>query len=151
MATFVRERPAYLFRQGRPVVPQFEVDEALYRRYDPRHRQGHRLLPAALSPFPLSVNRGGRFSRPEDVLFPDKFDWGIASFKVKDVPEWLAPDSGEPDRYDFRLRHTPKEDNYAHSEVCSFKNGCFDRNVNPQKTVRKQFRLILSEKIVLVR
>ncbi len=150
MAIFGRERPAYLLRQGRPIVPEFEADEALYRRYDPLHRQGDRLLPAALSGFPLSVNRG-QFSRPEDVLLPDKSGWGIASFKVKHVPERLAPDSEQPDRYDFRLRDAPEEDNYAHSEVCSFKDGCFDRNVDPPPAVRKKFRLILSERVVLVR
>jgi len=150
VATFGRERPTYLLRQGRPIVPEFEAGESLYRRYHPSHRVGNRLLWAALRPFPLSVNRG-RFSQPEDVLLPDKFGWGIASFKVKDVPEWLAAASKDPDRYDFRLRHAPEEDNYAHSKVCSFKNGCFGRNENPPKAVRKQFRLILSERIVLVR
>ena len=132
------------------MVPQFEPGEHLYRRYDPlHHRRGDRLLPAALQSFPLSVNRG-RFSQPEDVLFPDNFGWGIASFKVMDVPEWLAPESGEPDRYDFRVTHAPEEDNYAHSEVCSFKNGCFDLDVNPPRAVRKRFRLILCERIVLM-
>ena len=94
------------------------------------------------------MNRG-KYSEPEDVLIPSFERWGIASFQVRDIPRELV--SGGGLKFEYRVAHIPKEDNYAHSEVRAHKNGKYDPGMKVSLTVKKQFRQLLSDRAVLVK
>ena len=96
----------------------------------------------------FSVNRE-KYSRPEDVLRPNWPDYGIASFRVMDVPESLVHEQ-TGHQFDFRVEHVPEPDNYAHSEVRTYEGGQRARR-EPSKAVRLRFRAILQQRIILIR
>lgn len=146
MSSSTDNRPERMYRAGRPVDMNFDDNENLYNRFKKEFLAEGRFLPAGIKFPDWSVNRE-KYSEPEDVLIPDYLEWGIAQFKVSDVPAKLAS-SGDI-KYDFKVEHDPEEDNYSHSEVRSYKNGIHTRKIEVNKNVKKIFRQILSEKIVI--
>jgi hypothetical protein len=135
-----------MFRRDRPVDENFDVAEALYYRCQAQHVDGHQLLPEAIR-FPnFSVNRS-KYSEPEDVLIPSYHNWGIATFGVRDLPEPESTD--EKTEYEWQVVHDPLEDNYAHSEVRTFKNRTYSEDLKVPTTIKKKFRQILSERIII--
>lgn len=135
--------PERLLRQGRIVDRQFDSSERLYHRCQLRHIDSERLLPEAIR-FPnFSVNRS-KYSEPEDVLLPNYQDWGIAAFEVIDIPESQSTDTNT--EYSWRVEHDPLDENYAHSEVRTFKNSVYTENLKVPTTIKKEFRQILSDR-----
>jgi hypothetical protein len=131
-----------MYRRGRPVVPDFDADEELYRRCLNEHADSGHLLPAAIGFRNWSVNRQ-RFSEPGDVLIPDWPDWGVAAFQVSHVlPAMQLP--GGP-QYTFRAEHVPDEDNYAHSEIRTYKDGVPPPKPEPPQEIKKKFRQLISD------
>src|SRR5437867_181087 len=102
------EVPPRLLRRGRPVDPDFDPDEDLYRACTREEVHVDRLLPERISFRDWSLNRG-KYSDPTDVLI-GRDGFGIATFKARDVPARLNSQSGIA--FDFRLEHAPQEDNY---------------------------------------
>lgn len=146
------DRPREMFRNGRPLDPVFEPTEDLYLRCSAEHvdvEQKH-ALPLAVTFTNQSVNRG-KYSKPEWVLVPRWFDWGIAAFTVQDVPESLSSEGKV--RYDFKVEHDPLEDNYAHSEIRTYKGGRYEPDAGKKvtKQVKLRFRTSLCEKARLIR
>jgi hypothetical protein len=137
-----------MYRSGRPVDMNFDDNENLYNRFRKEYLAEGKFLPTGIKFPDWSVNRE-KYSEPEDVLIPDFHEWGIAQFKVGDVPDTL-PSPGDI-KFDFKVEHDPVEDNYSHSEVRSYKNGQHTRKIEVNRTVKKTFRQILSEKIVIVK
>jgi hypothetical protein len=127
------------------IDPYFEPNEALYRRMQPN---SYPITPATMQKlivFPdCSVNRS-KYSQPEDVLKPEYFHWGILEFFVQDVPNKLQ--DGESIS-NFEVVHCPLEDNYAHSEIRSFKGGILKE---PSKTLKTRFRDEIAKKARVVR
>ena len=144
------DRPREMFRNGRPVDPDFEPEEELYLRCLPDQVDGQYLLPTAIKFTNQSVNRG-RYSKPEWVLIPDWLHLGIASFEVRDVPP--TPESLGDVRYEFKVEHDPFEDNYAHSEIRTYKNGVYEpgagKKVNSK--VKQRFRAIVCDRARILR
>lgn len=141
-----------MFRRGRPVDPVFDAEETLYRRCLPGEVQGQRLLPAAIK-FPgWSVNRE-KYSDPDDVLIPNYQEYGVAGFRVKDIPESLRSPAPGNVLFEFGVEHVPEEDNYAHSEIRTYKDGHYDpslsKKINAQ--VKKEFRQLLSDRTFVIR
>lgn len=111
------------------------------------HVDGTKLLAQAISFRNWSVNRQ-KYSEPEDVLVPDWPDWGIAAFRVADIP--LSLESASGSRFDFRVEHVPLEENYAHSEIRTYKNGLYVENPDPPQTIKKKFRQMLSDRSTIL-
>ena len=134
---------------GAAIDPDFPPSEELYLRLKTVLRDN---TPAILGQlrFPdFSVNRQ-RYSDPADVLKPSWPDWGIVSFTVADIPGPVESPPPAADEFEFRAEHVPVPGNYAHSEVCSYKNGKrADRR--PPRTVRLSFRIALWERLDVVR
>ncbi len=136
-------RPERMYRRGRPVDPIFAPSEDLYYRCQLEHVLENRLLPTALRFPDFSVNRA-KYSQPEDVLVPSYVLWGIAAFKVEDLPSERQSDANT--FYTWNVVHDPNEDNYAHSEVRTYKNGHYGKDLNVSKMIKKEFRQILSDR-----
>ena len=97
----------------------------------------------------MSVNRS-KYSEPGDVLYslyPKYIDWGVAEFRVEDLPASL--ESEDESVFEWKVEHAPEEGNYAHSEVRTYRNGIYSRGLDPPKLVKKRFRLIMSDRIKL--
>ena len=141
------EVPGTLLRRGRPVDPVFERGEPLYRRLRAFDVDADgRVEPTSLESPDFSVNRG-KYSEPGDVILLHP-RCGIASFLVVDVPELLV--SGDDVEYRFAVEHDPLDDNYAHSEVRTYRGR---RRLAPKKapkSVRTRFRLALAAKMKIL-
>ncbi len=142
------ELPERLLSKGRPVDPVFDPEEYLYRRLraldiDPDGR----IEPTSLESPDFSVNRS-KYCEPEDVILPHP-SCGIASFTVVDIPESFR--SVENIEYRFSIEHDPLEDNYAHSEIRSYKDGQRLAPKKPPKSIRTRFRLALASRMDILR
>jgi hypothetical protein len=129
------EIPEHLLRRGRPVDPEFSPSELLFRAVARKDLTAEGFL----------VNRG-KYSESNDVILL-RPSHGIAAFEVQDVPEEL---DGPEGAYRFKVEHAPEEDNYAHSEVRTYKEG--QRHPQkPPRTLRTLFRLQLSARVRLLK
>lgn len=151
------DRVSRMSRQDRPIDSDFQTTEFLYRRcvakdIDPQYPD--RLYPDQIAFYPnWSVNRE-KYSEWDDVLYPDHIDCGVARFRMKDVPARLESEGGI--WFHWEIRHQPLEDNYAHSEVWSFKDMIHipnddNQNVKLPVLVKKRFRQLLSERAKVIR
>ena len=140
-----------MLRNGRPPDPHFELDDSLYRGFRADEVINGRLIPERIKFYPrMSVNRG-KYSEPGDFLYveyPKYRDCGVAECKVADIPGRLVSEGGPV--YEWRLEHTPLEDNYAHSEIVTFKDGIHTLTLDPPKHIKKTVRQILSDRLVVV-
>jgi hypothetical protein len=143
----VPDLPARMYRNGRPVDPNFDHDENLYRRCKGDQIDGDRLARDAIGFPDWSVNRA-RYSEPGDALLPDWPDWGVVRFTVGSVPPRITSPGGPV--FEFRVEHVPEDRNYAHSEVRSYKNGQHSRKLDVPKTVKVEFRQRLSEQTTVI-
>jgi hypothetical protein len=150
VSSFKIDRPDRMYRSGRSLDQVFDESELLYNRCLAEHIEEERLLATAIRFPDWSVNRA-KYSEPEDVLIPDYLDWGIAAFEVGNVPKSLTSPAPGNVKYDFRVAHDPVEDNYSHSEVRTYKDEHHEKKLDVNKTVKKLFRQILSEKTVIIR
>ncbi|MGI8638885.1 MAG: hypothetical protein ACR2MG_02910 [Pyrinomonadaceae bacterium] len=148
---------------GRPTIKDFEPNESLYFRFSSEHFPDETRLPVAAIRFPdFSVNAGS-LSQPSDVLIPHWINLGIAELKVSAIPLPLRSDDKNDEReFSFKACHDPIDEthpayskqqfeNYAHTEIRAFlENEHFKKD--PPKSVRKKFRLILSDatKIIII-
>jgi|SRR5450755_3611733 hypothetical protein len=133
-------------RNGRPEDPVFEGSEKLFRRYKSEHIVNGSFTGVGLSfKNPPSVNRN-KYSEPQDVLFSetDEFaNWGVVSLRVREIPSSLPLDNP---RYKVSSKHTPLEDNYAHSELhCEGIEAA--GYLEPAPGVRKILRATLGQRI----
>ncbi len=145
-----RVRPARMYRNGRPVVPDLENTEKLYFRCLRSSIDTSGRIKHASIRFPdQSVNRE-KFSSPTDVLLPDKSKsskdwilWGVAFVIVSDVPSELISDGGI--YYSFTAEHDPLDDNYGHTELRAYKSGKREsKKKKINKTVQKEYRVKLA-------
>lgn len=132
--------PDEMYRQGRPVDPDFESEEDLYIRF--RSVVGERPNISDIQCPNHSVNRS-KFSQAEWVLLPTFSDWGYGAFKVKDIPDTIIRQEGDP--YDFMVEHDPLDENYSHCEIRSYVNGVRRNKIN-NNMVKLYFRMRISQK-----
>ena len=134
---------------GRPADPDFDQQEKLYHRFEKLQKASDgKFYPASIRFPDFSVNRE-RYSKPEDVLYPNYKGLGIVSFKVEDLPEPILTGEGSKNEttYTFVPVHDPLEENYAHSEIRTFKNGHYSKNMDVSKKVKFKFRTHLANKL----
>jgi len=139
--------PERLRRQGRPVDPHFHPTERLFLRVAQANLAADGiLLPAAIRFPDFSVNRE-KYSEPHDVILFDPTA-GIACFKVEDIPSDLSSEHGPC--HQFLVEHVPEDDNYAHSEVRTYRGGERPSRVK-SKTMKTRFRNALFSKIKILK
>lgn len=150
MSSFTPEIPDRLLQNNRPPDNVFTPDEELYRRIEKDHINGDTIELEAIKFPDFSVNRQKYCETYEDVLIPNWKDWGVASFKVKDVPQ--KEYSTDQNKFTFHVEHVPLPLNYPHSEVRTRKNGMYDKNKSvPSSSIKKLFRMELREKIRIIK
>lgn len=146
------ERARRMEKQNRPTDAEFLPDELLYLRcanssLDPANTR--RLFPDQIRFYPdQSVNRG-KYSEPEDVLHPNYLDFGIARFQVQHVQLELS--SGGEINYQWTIEHKPEENNYAHSEIWTYKDKQHITDSKLPTGIKKQFRQMLSERAEVIK
>lgn len=151
--TLKSDRPQRMFQGSRGIDPNFASDELLYRRCCP-HKilNSVRLDPNAIDFPDWSVNRQ-KYSEPEDVRIPSGsalcLCCAVAGFTVSDIPSKIDPDIV----FNFIVEHKPEPDNYAHSELVTYKNGVSGKEIKNFKVstkVKKAFRAALSDKTRII-
>lgn len=125
--------------------PYFSSSERLFRRVPPEDVVGGTISDASLPSPSFSVNRE-KYSSAADVIkgYPG---FRVAAFQVGDIPPDVSSDSGES--YQFGVEHEPLPDNYAHSEVNSYREGR-KLQYKPPRQVRKKFRDLLRRRIEIL-
>lgn len=132
--------PDRLKRNGRPVDNQFSSEERLYRRITSESLESDDSLTKMAVKFPrCSVNRGKYCEHPTDVLYPDYFHLGVASYTVGSIPKELILEQNHDNRrFAFNVQHVPCENMYPHSHVCS-------GHKRVPKSIKSRFRILLWE------
>lgn len=128
--------------------PHFEPHEFLYYRISVKGPVGSRPAGVDIRLPEDSVNRA-KYSEPEDVLYPNYFHLGVAQFKVGSLPE---PRQAGDLVFRLTVEHDPEEDNYAHSEVRSYRQGL--RVTHSGKIpvlVKAEFRQLIAEAMAICR
>jgi len=79
-----------------------------------------------------SVNRG-RLSEPEDALFSETGEYnGLGVIELRVVGPSRDHRAATRACYTFYMEHTPLDDNYSHSEICSEQAPCTGRLRTPR-------------------
>jgi hypothetical protein len=145
--------PDRLFANGRQPNQNFVDSECLYVRCNVNQIEGDYILPTQVIKFPNWSTNRQEYSEPEDVLLPKFLDWGIAKFRVMDIPKTLQFSADVI--YQFKAVHVPTPtpirpddppENYAHTEVRTFINGVYKAQ-EPSPSIKKEFRFQLSSRI----
>jgi hypothetical protein len=135
-----------MYRNGRNVIPDFDLDERLYYRFTKSGAdlEQVRLLPAAIHLPECSVNRS-LFSPPEWVLIPCYAGYGIAFFVAGDLPPSYTV---AEDKFSFAVEHVPEDANYSHSLIRVLKNHTPDKSFKSAKKriILKELQNLLSKK-----
>src|SRR3954447_12309055 len=140
-----------MYRRGRPLDPVFEPNEDLYYRISVQGGVGEHPEGVDIRIPEDSVNRG-KYSEPDDVLYPSYFSLGIATFKVSAIPspKIFTDDQGITREYSLKVEHDPYEDNYAHSEVRAFREDVrVQHSSKIPKTIKSVFRQLMAEAMTI--
>jgi hypothetical protein len=114
-----------MYRNGRLIVPDFDLDEWLYCRTDPNFIQPDGTVDAVHVHFrfpDLSSNRS-KFSEPWYVLYPRAENGGdaVVKFRPRDTPATVQGDGRDAAVHQIRTEHDPEDDNYGHCETRIYK------------------------------
>lgn len=121
----------------------FEPSERLFRRV-PLVDVENGFLSNASIPLPVfSTDRESYLVEGIAGIFRKYPEMGLAWFCVGDIPATLTSEDGR--RYDFCVEHRPENDNPAHSEVHSYRDGTESSGL--PNGVKKKFRDALRLKI----
>lgn len=133
-----------MYRRWRREDQSFHPSENLYMRFEDhglsisaQEPTATQIIREQIRTLDQSVNRS-KYSRPEDVLFPRNFSWGILAFPVCDVPNNLL--SGTGISIEFKVTHVPLWNNYAHSEIHAFNASTHHRQNRLSNKVKREFR-----------
>lgn len=139
-----------MLADGRGLDDGFKPEHILYRRCTSDEVEGTRMLAAAIRYDNTSVN-WSKYSRPGDVIF-DNCDWGIAILRVRQLPDGLPTNKPDPKTkiYAFRATHVPEDENYSHSEIWAYADGVREPKPKPSDAVKKEFRMLLSDRTYVV-
>jgi hypothetical protein len=144
--------PEEMYRNGRPLVNEFDVKEKLYTRFKELDPNGK--IPLVSIHINHSVNRE-RFSEPHWVLYSiypeqDHFlNWGYGFLTWESLPSQIMPPPPGNVQYDIKVEHDPEECNYSHCEIRVYKNGDFTSrvmNINNRRT-KKEYQKAIRDQI----
>lgn len=134
--------------RGRTPEPEFDDAELLYHRVKRLAQDGVHPLPKDIG-YPgsdgMSVNRG-RFSKPEDVLWPHHSTWNAVEVSCGEV-RGVEEVSGDDRTFGLDAKHSPVQadqtrdepENYAHSLVITLQGDSFQHEP-PTDSVRRRVR-----------
>lgn len=145
--------PDRLLRKGRVATQNFQPVEKLFLRFNKLLEENGYIYPSSIHFPAFSVNRE-KFSEPNDVLLKNYLDWGIAAFKVEDIPDDTETEQNDDSHtvYSFKAVHCPEDFNYAHSEVHTERNGSYKENIKiKSKIVKRYFKYTLSGRINIIK
>lgn len=140
-----------MLKRGRGVDNNFKAWHQLYRRCQCEDLEGNRLLAARIPYGNTSVN-WSKYCEPWDVIF-DHPGFGITRLLVRDLPKELPkqpPVGSQTKIHSFVAEHYPEETNYAHSQIVTHKEGKKVTDASLPKTVKKEFRTIISDHSLLL-
>jgi hypothetical protein len=140
-----------MFRGDRAVDNQFLPAEDLYYRISFAGPIGSRPEGIDIRLPEDSVNRG-KYSEAADVLYPNYFHLGVAVFPVSAVPgpRPFKDQQGDTRVYALTVEHDPEDDNYAHSEVRSYREGVrVEHSGKIPKVLKSEFRQLIAEAMVI--
>jgi hypothetical protein len=148
-----------MMRKGRLVDSCFCNFHRLYYRCQREDFENDRLIAARIPYKNPSVN-WSKYSWPWDVVsgYPH---WGIVLFFVahlpKELPKNLPPASkkgagiqASVKLHSFYPGHVPLEENYAHCEIWTFKDGAKVQQPSLPALAKKEFRQIMSDRAFMV-
>jgi hypothetical protein len=149
--------PAHLHTSGRPIIPEFEKNEMLYRRFGPSPKPPEDWIYEALSTSLMSVNRSTLCKSFEDALWSEDgkhyLSWGVFSLLTQKVCEIEArlhrPDLNHDQIFLLRVRHDPKQCMYPHSQIEVFRDGELIETVKAS-TIKTTLRRAMSQSIFKV-
>ena len=141
-----------------------DPEELLYRRCDPDHLDGGRILPIAVEQFNLSVLRSRFCSDPDHARWDSRVaakdgqafvypDWLVIQFTVGAASLTRPPENSAAQLHTLRPVHAPLSDNYAHSELGLFKGPDPGKRIlkegdtkGESKLAKRQFRTMLADR-----
>ena len=118
--------PEELLSKGRPAVPDFPLNEILYRRFPPEEYLKGRFVYERIYMPDLSVNRTFSKRRSKEkagwllLLENSEGRFGVVGFRVEDVP---TPRYSNGIEYQIRPVHRPLRRNYPHSQLEGYRDG----------------------------
>ena len=149
----ITDIPERMQRCGRAPVADFEADEDLYRRFSSGSLDGSNVAMDAIEMPDMSTMRQLFTEDVEWVLIDttrrtDFSSWGILAFRVGDIPDQI--EHRGVFLYKFAAVHTPKRNNYPHTDVRAFTEGRpVSAELPPELHLR--FRLRLRFKIRVIK
>jgi hypothetical protein len=109
--------PDAMKTEGRQPDPKFFDEERLFRRFRPEDLDGGEVAPEAFELPDMSVNRE-KYGPPEWLLLDEEAEgWGVASFRVVDIPRGEELLHLGVIVYILDAEHVPLRYNYPHSEI----------------------------------
>ena len=148
--------PQEMMTKGRQPDQVFSPDESLFRRFRPSDFVGYEIAPEAFELPDMSVIRQ-KFGKPEWLLIQEEYqDWGVAGFKVEDIPANEEVHHLGYIEYVLRPEHAPDKYNYPHSEVRIYRDGvhiCRASDnlylMEPDFHLRWRYRLSLASRVTI--
>ena len=115
--------PPEMMTLERTPDPDFAADEILFRRFRPEDFEKGEVPPEAFELPDMSVNRE-KYGPADWLLLEEAFRaWGVAGFRVRDIPHDEALLHLGVIAYVLRPEHVPLKFNYPHSEIRIFRDG----------------------------
>lgn len=140
--------PEEMRRNGRPIDPDFHPTESLYIRLPGKNRKKADIADIRL---PIQSANRSKYGKPEWVLLPSYVDDSVGAVEVEHVR--IEGTSKGSVHYELRVEHVPEENNYAHSEIRTYKKGVQLGNNEKNKInygLRQELRRRIAEKITVV-
>lgn len=145
-----------MLRDGRGVDNSgFSPWHRLFYRCSTEDVEGDRLIPSRIRYQNTSVN-WSKYSKPWDVIF-DHERWGFAQVLVRHLPSRLPKElpadkkqAAKARRFVLAAEHDPLDTNYSHSEIRTFVDGVRLPEADLSKTARKEFRVELSDRCLIL-
>jgi hypothetical protein len=150
------DRPHEMYRNGRPIVPDFDPGELFYHRIQPGFVQEDGSIdPVHISSLQcpdISSNRS-RFSEPWFVLYPRARygGWAVYKFQTTDLPEVVQADAPGATVYSVKTEHDPEDDNYGHCETRVYRGDEKMASSNVNRNAKNKLRLSLARALKIAR
>jgi hypothetical protein len=119
------EIPIEMMTLEKPHIHHFDGDEQLYYRFHYDHLEDGGVSAEAFRLPNMSVNRSTlgppswtKVSEDDEYVL-----WGVACFRVKEIPTGVEMQHLGVMVFTFRPEHVPLKKNYPHSEIWVFRDG----------------------------
>jgi hypothetical protein len=148
--------PPEMMTRDRPADPEFADEEILFRRFRPEDFDGGEVALEAFELPDMSVNRK-KHGPAEWLLLEEEFaGWGVAAFRVEDIPRDRELLHLGVIAYVLRPEHVPLKYNYPHAEVRVYRAEvriCRDNKnlhlLEPEFHIRWRERLSIASRVAI--